>query len=163
MVYGPLGFTPSIQLLRMRFDGDAARTQGLRLLAVGNVDDLIARDRKAMGFDRSALLHALSGRAGSKVVTHDGAICLIRNGRTARHIGPLFADHSTSAIELIEGAIRSEPGPFLLDVAGNQQRLVERLIADGWVIERSFQRMRFGLVRARGAELPFAGAGPEYG
>jgi GNAT superfamily N-acetyltransferase len=162
-IYGPLGFTPSIPLLRLRFDGTPAPAPGLRLLTVGNLDDLIARDRRAMGFDRGVVLGALAGRTGSRLVAGDSAICLIRDGRTARHIGPLFAGHTASATELIDGVIRAEPGPFLLDVAGDQHRLVERLIADGWTIERAFQRMRFGFIRTRGVELPFAAAGPEYG
>jgi GNAT superfamily N-acetyltransferase len=162
-VYGPLGFTPSIQLQRLRFETTAPPSQRLRLLAEGHLDELIARDRRAMGFDRSTLLGELSRRTGSKLVTHESAICLVREGRTARHIGPLYADHSASAAGLIEGVIRAAPGPYLLDVAGDQKRLTESLLGDGWAFERSFQRMRFGRIRTRGSELPFAGAGPEYG
>ncbi|CAN5394861.1 GNAT family N-acetyltransferase [soil metagenome] len=162
-IYGPLGFTPSIQLSRMRFDGTPGSSQGLRLLTVGSLDDLIARDRRAMGFDRSLVLGALASRPESRLAVRNDAICLIRNGLGAHHIGPVFADHSASAAELIESVIRTAPGPFLLDVAGDQHRLVERLTLDGWTIERSFQRMRLGRIRTRGTELPFAGAGPEYG
>jgi GNAT superfamily N-acetyltransferase len=162
-VYGPLGFTPAIQLQRLRFDGTPAPTHGLRLLSVGSPEDLVTRDRRAMGFDRSTLFAELGGRPGSRLMARESAICLVRDGRTARQIGPLFADHTASATELVEGVIRSEPGPFLLDIAGDQHRLLEGLIADGWVVERSFQRMRFGFLRTRGVELPYAGAGPEYG
>jgi GNAT superfamily N-acetyltransferase len=162
-LYGPLGFTPSILIQRLRFDGTPAPSQGLRLLSVGPPDDLIMRDRRAMGFDRSVPLNELVARPGSRLAARESAVCLIRDGRTARQIGPLFADHTASAVGLIEGVIRSGPGPFLLDVAGDQHRLVESLVADGWVIDRTFQRMRFGRIRARGVELPFAGAGPEYG
>jgi GNAT superfamily N-acetyltransferase len=162
-IYGPLGFTPSIQLQRLRFEGTAPLSQGLRLLSVGHLDELISRDRRAMGFDRSTLLGELSRRPGSTLVTREGAICLVREGRTARQIGPLYADHTASAAGLIEGVIRAAPGPYLLDVAGDQHRLMESLLRDGWAIERSFQRMRFGRIMTSGTELPFAGAGPEYG
>jgi GNAT superfamily N-acetyltransferase len=162
-IYGPLGFTPSIQLRRMRFEGTPTPSQGLRLLQDGDFADLLARDRRAMGFDRSVVLSALLERAGSRLVARGSAVCMIRGGRTARQIGPLFAEDASSAIELIDGAIRAGPGPFLIDVAGDQHGLVDRLIAGGWAVERSFQRMRFGLVRTHRVEPPFAAAGPEYG
>ena len=37
----------------------------------------------------------LRGRSGSRIVSH-GAIALVRDGRTARHIGPLFADNAAA-------------------------------------------------------------------
>jgi len=162
-VYGPLGFTPSIQLQRLRFEGTAPASQEVRLLSVGHIDDLIARDRRAMGFDRSRLLGELSRRPGARVVTHESAICLVREGRAARQIGPLYADHGAAAAGLIEGIIRTAPGRYLIDVAADQQQLMDSLHGDGWTIERAFRRMRFGQTRTMGTELPFAGAGPEYG
>ena len=54
-VYGPLGFTPTLQLRRLRLER-AGRAQSVAAsLSTGNLDALVARDRDAMGFDRSTL------------------------------------------------------------------------------------------------------------
>jgi GNAT superfamily N-acetyltransferase len=161
-VYGPLGFTPTLELRRLRLAGPATAAAP-KLAPDGNADEMIARDRRAMGFDRSALLRELSGRSGSKLISHRGALGLIRDGRKARHIGPLFADDVGSATALIETIAQSETGPILIDVVNQQSEFLERLIASGWTIERPFQRMRFGRMTTQNAELPFAVAGPEYG
>lgn len=162
-VYGPLGFTPSVQVQRLTHAGTAVQTTTTRPLSAAGLADLVARDRRAMGFARGDLLGNLSARPGSRIVTHDDAICLVRDGRTARHIGPLLAEHTGSATALVAEVVRSEPGPFLLDAVGSRTKFVDALTAAGWVFERSFQRMRFGRLRTHGAELPFACAGPEYG
>jgi GNAT superfamily N-acetyltransferase len=160
-VYGPLGFTPTLELRRLRFAG-AARAAP-ELAPDGNLDQIIARDRRAMGFDRSALLRELSGRSGSQLVSHRGAMALIRGGRTARHIGPLFADDTAAAIALVETIAQSETAPILIDVVSEHTGFLKHLTACGWTIERPFQRMRFGRGATQNAEPPFAVAGPEYG
>src|SRR6185369_6406664 len=81
--------------------------------ANSRLDDLIARDHRAMGFDRSALLRELGGRPDSQLISHGNAMALIRGGRTARHIGPLFADDAGSATALIETIAQSGKGPIL--------------------------------------------------
>jgi GNAT superfamily N-acetyltransferase len=161
-VYGPLGFAPTLELHRLRFAG-ATEAEAPKRAPDGNPDEMIARDRRAMGFDRSALLCELSGRSGSQLISHRGALGLIRDGRKARHIGPLFADDTASATVLVEKIAQSETGPILIDVVNEQSEFLERLTASGWTIERPFQRMRFGRMTTQNAELPFAVAGPEYG
>jgi GNAT superfamily N-acetyltransferase len=161
-VYGPLGFAPTLELRRLRFAG-TTRAARSKLASAGNLDDLIARDRHAMGFDRSALLRELGGRSGSQLISHGSAMALIRDGRTARQVGPLFADHVASATALIETIARSETGPILIDVVSEHDELLENLTATGWTIERPFQRMRFGRATALSAAPPFAVAGPEFG
>jgi hypothetical protein len=124
---------------------------------------MIARDRRAMGFDRSALLRELSGRSGSQLVSHGSAMGLIRDGRTARHIGPLFADDAGSATALIEMIAQSGTDPILIDIVHEHDEFLKNLTNSGWTVERPFQRMRFGRSAAESAEPPFAVAGPEYG
>jgi hypothetical protein len=124
---------------------------------------LIARDRRAMGFDRSALLGELGGRSGSRLTSHRGALALIRDGRKARHIGPLFAEDAASAMAIVDAIANLETGPILLDTVHEQHEFLEHLIRSGWSIERPFQRMRFGPATTEASELPFAVAGPEYG
>jgi GNAT superfamily N-acetyltransferase len=161
-VYGPLGFAPTLELRRLRF-ADAATAAARKPAPDGNLDEMIARDRHAMGFDRTALLRELGGRSGSRLVSHGGAMALIRGGRTARHIGPLFADDACSATALVETIAQSETGPILIDVVSGRDEFLKSLTSSGWRIERPFQRMRFGRAATQNAEPPFAVAGPEYG
>jgi GNAT superfamily N-acetyltransferase len=161
-VYGPLGFIPTLELRRLRFAGSAARTTR-RITSDGNYEEFIARDRRAMGFDRSALLCELSGRSGSQLISHGGAMALIRGGRTARQLGPLFADNACSATALIETIAQAETDPILIDVVSEHGELLKNLTNSGWTIERPFQRMRFGRAATQDTEPPFAVAGPEYG
>jgi GNAT superfamily N-acetyltransferase len=161
-VYGPLGFKPTLELRRMRFAGPASAAAP-KYASNGSLDELIARDRRAMGFDRSDLLGELGGRSDSQLISHGSAMALIRGGRTARHIGPLFADDTASATALVETIVQSETGPVLIDVVNERREFLESLTGSGWTIERPFQRMRFGLATIKASELPFAVAGPEYG
>ena len=90
-------------------------------------------------------------------------MALVRDGRTARHIGPLFADTPADALALVDAIVQSETGPWLLDAVHSQEEFIDGLTGSGWNIERPFQRMRFGRATAPSAELPFAVAGPEFG
>jgi GNAT superfamily N-acetyltransferase len=161
-VYGPLGFTPTLQLRRLRLINPAG-TAAMPSLSTCSLDALIARDNEAMGFDRSALLTAFSARPGSRIVTNDSAMALIRDGRTARHIGPILADRADQALALVKTIVRSETGPWLIDAVHGRNEFLDGLTSTGWNIVRPFQRMRFGRATAPPAELPFAVAGPEFG
>ncbi|MCK1654259.1 GNAT family N-acetyltransferase [Bradyrhizobium sp. 149] len=160
-VYGPLGFTPTLQLRRLKLmtSGQAAA----RPPSTGTLDALRARDRRTTGFDRTALLTAFAQRPGSSIVSANRAMALVRGGRTARHIGPAFADNAAAALALVDAIARSETGPLLLDAVASQPAFLEGLTGSGWTIERPFQRMRFGPATATGEEMPFAVAGPEFG
>src|ERR1700736_2286248 len=55
--YGPLGFTPTIELRRLRLENSTLPETGApALLPVGRLAQLTARDLSAMGFDRSPLV-----------------------------------------------------------------------------------------------------------
>jgi GNAT superfamily N-acetyltransferase len=160
MVYGPLGFTPTIQLRRLRLDNASGTAASL---TAGKIDEFITCDISAMGFDRRDLLHELSSRPTSRLVSNGDAIALVRDGRTARHIGPLFATTPQDALALVRDIVASEQGAVLIDAVANQSAFLNGLTGSGWIIERPFQRMRFGRASTQGAELPFAVAGPEFG
>jgi GNAT superfamily N-acetyltransferase len=163
-VYGPMGFTPTFEVRRLGFTGLLAPlTASSEPVSGVAFDELLARDRRAMGFDRGDLLGDLSARPGSRLVSRDGALGLVRNGRKARHIGPLFADHVDQALALVEDIVRSEAGPLLIDAVDGRDGMVEGLTGAGWTIERPFQRMRFGIATGQAAIPPMAGAGPEFG
>ncbi len=109
------------------------------------------------------MLTELGGRSGSRLLSNGDALALVRDGRKARHIGPLLADGPDQALALVDEIVRSENGPLLIDAVNEQQGFLNGLTGSGWKIERPFQRMRFGQAAASPAELPFAVAGPEYG
>jgi len=163
-VYGALGFVPTLQLRRLRLANSARPKAGALLgLAAGDLHELIARDNRAMGFGRDTLLAALSQRPGSRLWSDGGAIALVRDGRKARHIGPLFANSPDRALAMVDEIVRSEQGPLLIDAVGEQAEFLGGLTGAGWIVERPFQRMRFGGAPARAIEPPFAVAGPEFG
>ena len=153
---------PTLQLRRLRLQKPQGGT-ATRPLPAGNIDALAAHDGSAMGFDRSTLLSEFSARPGSRIVSDDRAMALVRNGRTARHIGPLFATTPAHALALVRDIVASERGAVLIDAVANQSAFLNGLTESGWNVERPFQRMRFGRATAQGAELPFAVAGPEFG
>jgi GNAT superfamily N-acetyltransferase len=160
-VYGPLGFTPTIQLRRLKLANPLA--SGGAPLPAGKIDEFITCDISAMGIDRRSLLRELSGRDGSKLFSSGDAMALIRDGRTARHVGPLFADSPAHALAMVRAIAANETGPLLIDAIATQTAFLEGLAAGGWTIERPFQRMRFGPATGHAEELPFAVAGPEFG
>jgi GNAT superfamily N-acetyltransferase len=160
-VYGPLGFTPTLQLRRLKL-ARPARAEAPPLSSA-TLDALATRDRRATGFDRTALLAAFAQRPGSRIVAANGAIALVRDGRTARHIGPVLADNAAAALALVDAITRTEPRPMLLDAVASQGAFLDGLTASGWTIERPFQRMRFGPATVTGEDMPFAVAGPEFG
>ncbi|HLZ05735.1 MAG TPA: GNAT family N-acetyltransferase [Bradyrhizobium sp.] len=160
-VYGPLGFAPTIQLRRLRLAN--APGSGGAPLPAATLTEFLTCDIGAMGFDRRGLLQELSGRAGSRLISNGDAVALVRDGRSARHIGPLFAESSAHALAMVRNVAAAESGPLLIDAIAAQTVFLDGLKADGWTIERPFQRMRFGRATVAGTELPFAVAGPEFG
>jgi GNAT superfamily N-acetyltransferase len=163
-VYGPLGFLPTLQLRRLRLEqAMSTKAEAPPSLSSIDIEKFVIRDRLAMGFDRVALLTELSGRAGSRLLSNGDALALVRDGRKARHIGPLLADSPDQALALVNEIVRSENGPLLIDAVYEHEPFLDGLTGSGWNIERPFQRMRFGRAAVPPAELPFAVAGPEYG
>jgi len=163
-VYGPLGFAPTLQLRRLRLDNAmSTKAEAPPSLSPGGIEKFTAQDRLAMGFDRSSLLMEINARSGSRLLSSGDAFALVRDGRKARHIGPLFAGSPDQALALVNEIVRSENGSLLIDAVSEQEEFLKGLTGSGWVIERPFQRMRFGRAIPQTGELPFAVAGPEYG
>lgn len=160
-VYGPLGFAPTLELRRLRLENSGSTSAGPSLDACDPAA-FVARDSRAIGFAREALLAEFAGRSGSRLLRSGDAVALVRDGRTARHIGPLFASSADEALALVGAIVRSERGPLIIDAVHSHQKFLDGLTATGWNIERPFQRMRFG-AGAQSPSPPFAVAGPEFG
>jgi GNAT superfamily N-acetyltransferase len=161
-VYGPLGLAPTIQLQRLRLQ-EASSARPATHIPPGVLDALIARDIDTMGFDRTELLRALVERPQSRLLADGDTIALVRDGRTARHIGPLFTNSPDHALAMVCGIVASESGPLLIDAVATQHMFNEGLIDRGWTVERPFQRMRFGGAATKTDAPPFAVVGPEFG
>jgi GNAT superfamily N-acetyltransferase len=163
-VYGRLGFEPASELRRLRLENAVPQQAGTpQPLSNGDFEEFISRDRRGIGFDRRALLTEISGRPESQLLSNGGATALVRDGRTARYIGPLFADRPDRALALVREIARSKAGPVLIDAVSTQDDFLAGLTGSGWTFERPFLRMRLGRVIVSPIELPFAVAGPEYG
>ena len=163
-VYGALGFAPTLELRRLRLENVmSTKAEAPPSLVPCSIERFTAQDRLAMGFDRGTLLMELSGRSGSRLLSSNDALALVRDGRKARHIGPLLADRADQALAVVNEIVWSETGPLLIDAVSEQDEFLKGLTNSGWRIERPFQRMRFGHAAAQLAKLPFAVAGPEYG
>ena len=163
-VYGPLGFTPTLQLRRLRLTKPRRRRGPHARSSAGDLDALDRARCSAMGFDRSTLLAEFAGRPGSRLRVErrrHGA----RPRRTHRAAYRPAVGRSTpiSALALVDAIVRSETGPWLIDAVHSQEEFLHGLVGSGWNIERPFQRMRFGRATGQPAQLPFAVAGPEFG
>lgn len=162
MVYGKLGFTPTIELRRLRLERASSPAPGA-VLVDGNLGAFITCDNNAMGFDRRDFLAEVAGRPGSRLLSSRRAMTLVRDGRSARHIGPIFADDADSALALVAAIVASEGEAHLIDAVAIHAGFLDGLIQAGWTIERPFQRMCFSKASQTTLEHPFAVAGPEFG
>jgi len=88
-----------------------------------------------------------------------------RPGRKATQVGPLIADHPSSAWRLLEAVLQRVSGPVLLDVPAGQQAFVACLKEHGFSEERVFERMVRGNAPGAGPGgwQRFASAGPDFG
>jgi GNAT superfamily N-acetyltransferase len=161
-VYGPLGFQHTIQLRRLRLE-NASSSRAATPIPAGIFDAFVSSDIATIGFDRTELLRALVERPRSHLLANGDTMALVRDGRTARHIGPLFAKSPEHAVAMVDHIVASEPGALLIDAVATHDMFIRGLVDRGWSIERPFQRMRFGRVAMRSDEPPIAVVGPEFG
>ena len=165
-VYEPLGFRALDAMTRLRRQGEEAFLPN----AAPEPDALarlVALDARAFGRERARFLRALAGRPGSRIHRQDDAVCLVRDGRRARHIGPLLAADEAGAVRLLDRVLGAEPGPLVIDLFDRAGRVREFLLGRGFAVERPFRRMARGVsgdaALPAEARLALAAAGPEFG
>jgi GNAT superfamily N-acetyltransferase len=166
-VYGPMGFTETeIGLNRLRRSATGGRSQEPNASAKAGLQTLLECDRRAMGFERSDLLRHFAGREGSELYAVGSAIGLVRAGRKARQIGPVYAADETDALALFNRVLTEEAGELVIDISSAQTEVQGFLLSRGFTFERPYSRMRFGTgaptVRGGSSQL-VAVAGPEFG
>ena len=102
----------------------------------------------------------------SYVGLRDGKICAWftgRYGRTATHIGPMWAEDTECAIDALHQARAVTNGtPLTVDTLDYQQEFKQYLIGNGAVLVRDFLRMGLPEMEFSPAGM-FLDAGPEYG
>ena len=107
-----LGFTPTLQLRRLRLE-NSTPVGGRRTAVAGRQRSTTSR--RAIGAPW-ALIAAPCWRNLADVRTRGCCraatpSALVRDGRTARHIGPLFADTPDQALALVDDIVRSRDRP----------------------------------------------------
>jgi GNAT superfamily N-acetyltransferase len=165
-VYRPVGFTETgLSLARLRRTSDGGGMQPKQRPCPASLQRLLDADRRAMGFDRGDLIRSFADRAGSSIYQTGDAIALVRDGRKARQIGPVYAQEERAAIALFERILGDESGSLVIDLASAHAEAHEFLLSRGFVFERPFARMRFGggAPQATGSTELIAVAGPEFG
>jgi GNAT superfamily N-acetyltransferase len=163
-VYEQIGFNAAADdFQRLRRQGtDGSRTPPAPIDRA-LLRQLIEHDRLAMAADRSALLTGFAERPGSRLYARGGAVCLLRDGRRARHIGPLFAGDDHQAKALLDEVLRAETGPLIVDLRDGHAVVADALGERGFAVERPFRRMHHGTPRHRSVGAPVAITGPEFG
>lgn len=162
-IYLPLGFTSGPGITRWRGEGRALTSQP-ESLGSEQLSMAIQRDRSAFGAGRRVLLENFAARPGALTLGNSDGYLFARAGRTATQIGPLVADDDHEATRLLDAALGGFSGKLLIDVPTGREG-VERLLAtNGFVHERSFERMCLGPPRFSAIDpMTYAIAGPEYG
>jgi GNAT superfamily N-acetyltransferase len=166
-VYRAMGFAETgLGLARLRHTSGVSKAQPKQTRSAASLQKLLDADRRTMGFDRGYLIRHFAARAGSSLYETDAAIALVRCGRKARQIGPVYADGPRAAIELFDRILDEESGSLIIDLSAAHSEAHEFFLSRGFVFERPFSRMRFGEGAPRtgsdSAEL-MAVAGPEFG
>jgi GNAT superfamily N-acetyltransferase len=143
-VYRPMGFAETgFGLMRLRrTSGPGARPR--HAVSAAGLQKLLEADRLAMGFDRGDLIRHFAGRAACSTHEINGAVGLVRAGRKARHVGPVYALKEPAAIALLEHILANEPDPLVIDLSAAHSGAREFLLSCGFTFERPFSRMRFG-------------------
>jgi ribosomal protein S18 acetylase RimI-like enzyme len=167
-VYRPLGFDTVRHITRWRHAGGAKPERSAQLRALNAADRpwIAALDKATFGAEREFVLADLMRRdraVGLATGDNDGFL-LSRAGRVATLIGPVTAQDSGAALDLLECALGRIGGPLLIDAFDDQTAFGSRLEALGFTKQRRFERMVRGANKHFGDPArSFAAAGAELG
>jgi GNAT superfamily N-acetyltransferase len=171
-VYRRIGFRDQWPITRWR--RTEATTSGCELPNLRRLGDrdwnaLVALDAAAFGCNREKLLERLRVRSRdfACVAETNGKLSgflLGRDGRTARHLGPLVAEDAHTAAALVNFAAQQIRQPVLLDALDRHDAFGGWLEEHGFVKERPLMRMTLGSEESAGDPRKLiAIAGPELG
>lgn len=172
-VYTKLGFQDEYEIFRMTHTGernmDEPGNTMVRQIDEERLSSLFAMDQKVFGTDRSGLLKYLleQGANVNGYISKNGKVdgyLLTRPGTNFTQMGPVIAESSDDAIQLVEDAMTKINGSMVIDVLADKKGLVGWLEEAGFTTQRSFTRMYLkGNPYPGEAKKHFAIAGPEFG
>lgn len=172
-LYRTLGFVGEYALARWFLDRPRSayeRAPGVRPFESGDWFAIDAMDRGAFGASRHGLLERLAAEAPGYAWVLERRSDLRgylfgRHGHNREQLGPLIADSSEAARALVETCLAQHVDRrFFIDVPDDQHAWKHVLSDLGFLVERSFLRMRRGGSSAPGEpSLVYAITGPEFG
>lgn len=170
-VYRRFGFVDQYSFTRFSADRPSVGNASTRHVLPATDHDLQAIasfDAASFGSDRTAILAELLRRRPSvaRIFMADGALTgfvLGRDGRRAVQLGPLVANHATTAIALAAAALRDVQEPVFVDAIDGHNDFLGWLTDAGFSPQRQFSRMSLGGTAFGSDPTSFAIAGPEFG
>ncbi len=173
-LYRRLGFGGEYELARAKvtvpFGRFGSVPEGVLPMKAADLAAVFARDRQVFGADRSARLSSFYRRAPDLAWTlyrRETLIgyCFGRPGYLYRQLGPVVADDTAAAREVVAGCLASQAGETIaVDIPRLAPEWTAWLESAGFTIERSFVRMYRGQRQRPGFDAhQFVIAGPEFG
>ena len=170
-VYAALGFVDETRIERWAGTARPIGKTDCQVWTQQARPKVLALDRLAFGAERSALLGSLIADSSVPPLTisaSDGELrgfALARPGAVASYVGPIVATDQNAATSLLDGMLDQLDGRDLfIDINSGFEGGAQIVTARGFVKQRDFTRMRFGLESNAGtSSLIFAIAGPEVG
>ncbi|MDA8124365.1 MAG: GNAT family N-acetyltransferase [Deltaproteobacteria bacterium] len=113
--YEKLGLKRAYETVRYRLpEGATLKTVHARQLEAADIEALIAYDAAIFGIPRGAFLRrwVAAGHADAAVLLRNGAIVgygVVRDAKSGRKVGPLFADDETAAADLLGWLLARKP------------------------------------------------------
>ena len=174
LLYRRFGFSGEYELTRAKVTVPlgpfGSVPDGVLPMKAVDLAEVFARDRQVFGADRSALLTSFYRRAPdlARTLYRGGTLigyCFGRPGYLYRQLGPVVANDTTAARELVAGCLASQAGETLaVDVPRLDSEWTAWLESAGFTMERSFLRMYRGQRQRPGFDArQFVIAGPEFG
>jgi GNAT superfamily N-acetyltransferase len=167
-VYRKLGFGEAATFQRVGVDlgGGGRAGSPARPAAAGDLDEILAVDRRVFGADRATVLRWAHERAPAFCLPSGGRMvgyCFGRRGEHSRQIGPIVADTAEEARTLLDAALAGVTGRVVLDAFADRAWL-EALASVGFTGQRPLIRMyRHGAAPPGLPARQLAIFGPEFG
>ena len=171
-IYRPRGFVPEYSLARMTRPADSASLPATSSSATpmtpADLPDVTEWDADAFGADRRSMLewlhagapeYAWISRRGDRVAGY----MLGRHGFAFEHLGPIVADTTDVARELVSACLSTHGARrYGIDATRHAAEWVRWLETTGFEEQRPFLRMARNPERFGRPERQFASIGPEF-
>ncbi len=176
-LYSTLGFQTEYELVRMIKRSAGSRVKqntqthkhGIHIVD-DELESIMELDMPIFGADRSGILRRMYKRNPEYAFyrKENGSIrayCMGRSGSQFEHIGPIIAEGSVYAADILAAVLDPlESKDVVIDVFADKPDWISLLEESGFTSERSFTRMCLGNLQHPGIrEKQYAIVGPEIG